>query len=316
VAGNRHLNYFKNMGRYKEKICILCMKMYKPSSGRQNYCKECIPKRTTIWQRNKALEREKIEVPKIKCACGCGRVINSVSKWGRTRKYITGHSSLNVKRTKEEIEKSRIKRIGRKRSFKSRMEMSMKKSKEEIFTGFKTSLNKQIRSLPEYFIWRSAVFERDNWTCQTCRKRGNGTLNAHHIKNFNVLRDNFLETYKHLNLSINREQLPSLAAKYKDFWDVNNGITLCENCHNLTKRRKKMNKENEEIVRIPPVNPLDILKEQKVISIGKKGEGVIKYCDYIIFCTNTKVGEIVDIKIDKVFKNFAIASKIENDEGE
>ena len=61
-----------------------------------------------------------------------------------------------------------------------------------------------IRRSKEYAAWRTAVFERDRYTCQCCGKRG-VKLNAHHIKPF---------------------------AYYHDLrLDVTNGITLCERCH-------------------------------------------------------------------------------------
>lgn len=59
------------------------------------------------------------------------------------------------------------------------------------------------RNMPEYAEWRKAVYERDNYTCQECgSKRG---LNAHHVKQW--------------------VSYPALR------FDVNNGITLCEECH-------------------------------------------------------------------------------------
>ena len=70
---------------------------------------------------------------------------------------------------------------------------------------------------------------------------------------------------------------------------------------------------DEETTRIPPVNPQDTLKEQQVFSEGKKGEGVVKYENYIIFVEGAKIGETVDIKIEKVFKNFALAKVITED---
>ena len=42
-------------------------------------------------------------------------------------------------------------------------------------------INKQIRGMFEYKQWRTAVFKRDNWTCQTCNLRG-CLFESHHIK--------------------------------------------------------------------------------------------------------------------------------------
>lgn len=56
----------------------------------------------------------------------------------------------------------------------------------------------------EYIIWRKAVVERDNWTCQSCGKVG-GSLHAHHIKLW--------------------KDYPELR------YVVDNGITLCIECH-------------------------------------------------------------------------------------
>jgi len=69
----------------------------------------------------------------------------------------------------------------------------------------------------EYKYWRSAVFERDNWTCKTCFRRS-GKLEAHHIKEW---------------------------AKFPELrFIVENGVTLCYECHRLTKRGRKCIKNN------------------------------------------------------------------------
>jgi 5-methylcytosine-specific restriction endonuclease McrA len=60
------------------------------------------------------------------------------------------------------------------------------------------------RHYPEYTAWRSAVYERDDYTCQCCGERG-GKINAHHIRNY----------------ADNPEVRTSLE----------NGVTLCEGCH-------------------------------------------------------------------------------------
>lgn len=59
-----------------------------------------------------------------------------------------------------------------------------------------------------YKEWRKDVFERDNYTCQKCGKEGNGDLNAHHIKSFANFPD--------------------------ERFNIENGITLCINCHKET----------------------------------------------------------------------------------
>lgn len=59
----------------------------------------------------------------------------------------------------------------------------------------------------EYRLWRTSVFERDNYTCQFCGVRG-GKLSADHIKPYSLFPD--------LRL------------------DINNGRTLCWECHKNT----------------------------------------------------------------------------------
>lgn len=71
-----------------------------------------------------------------------------------------------------------------------------------------TPINSAIRGSKEYIEWRNAVFARDNYTCVGCGKRGNGNLNADHIKPFSLY--------------------PELR------FDLDNGRTLCVDCHKKT----------------------------------------------------------------------------------
>lgn len=71
--------------------------------------------------------------------------------------------------------------------------------------------------------WRFAVFSRDEFTCQHCKKKSERDIHAHHIKEWHLYPN--------------------------DRFDVNNGITLCVHCHgkvhgkNLANRKSKYCKE-------------------------------------------------------------------------
>jgi hypothetical protein len=66
----------------------------------------------------------------------------------------------------------------------------------------------RIRTSLEYKLWRTAVFERDNYTCIWCGDNRGGNLEADHIKPF--------VDYPELRFAID------------------NGRTLCHNCHKTT----------------------------------------------------------------------------------
>jgi hypothetical protein len=82
-----------------------------------------------------------------------------------------------------------------------------KGEKGSNWKGGITPVNRLIRVSLKYQLWRKAVFERDNYTCLFCNKRG-GNLEADHIKQF--------------------AYFPELRLV------LSNGRTLCKSCHRKT----------------------------------------------------------------------------------
>lgn len=96
--------------------------------------------------------------------------------------------------------------------FKGKPRFNRRGDKNFFWKGGVTNKNLSIRMSLEYKLWRTAVFERDNYTCIWCGlKGGNGVkviLNADHIKPFC--------DYPELRFAID------------------NGRTLCIDCHKKT----------------------------------------------------------------------------------
>lgn len=92
-----------------------------------------------------------------------------------------------------------------------------------------TPLTMQIRQCFKYRQWRSDIFTRDFFTCVLCGKSGGWVEADHHPKMFSTI---FQEnSIKSLEDALNCEE----------FWNINNGRTLCKPCHDKTKygRNKK-----------------------------------------------------------------------------
>lgn len=81
-------------------------------------------------------------------------------------------------------------------------------------TPYKVSLRKSNRMKE----WRKEVFERDNFTCQICKKVG-GDLEAHHCTPVHKLIKTKLEEF---------------------IFDIKNGITLCKLCHSANDNYRKL----------------------------------------------------------------------------
>jgi len=97
-----------------------------------------------------------------------------------------------------------------------------------------SKIDKLCRRMSEYRQWRSDVFQRDNWTCKTCGLNG-CYVTAHHIKSFSkIIKENNIKNILE-------------ARECKELWDLDNGITLCEECHKLTDNYK--GRANKKIIK-------------------------------------------------------------------
>jgi hypothetical protein len=86
-----------------------------------------------------------------------------------------------------------------------------KGEKNHGWKGGITPKNIKIRHSEKYKKWRDKIFKRDNFTCKECKIVGH-RLHAHHIKPFS--------TFPKLRFS------------------VDNGITLCRECHRKISTRR------------------------------------------------------------------------------
>lgn len=86
--------------------------------------------------------------------------------------------------------------------------------------GRKTNLSDRLKKTEKYKLWRKSVFERDNYTCQECGKKG-VYLQAHHIFSKSKL------------IELNNNDYDK-CIKDEKMWEVSNGLTLCKICHKKT----------------------------------------------------------------------------------
>lgn len=144
----------------------------------------------------------------------------NVQPWNKGKKMPKGFSEKISKILKERVlsketrKKISLAHVGKKRpkfsiEWRRKMSESHLKIRHLVYNwkGGITPLNQQIRKSIEYKFWREAVFKRDNWICVLCGQKG-GNLNADHIKSFALF--------------------PELR------FAIDNGRTLCIDCHKKT----------------------------------------------------------------------------------
>jgi 5-methylcytosine-specific restriction endonuclease McrA len=152
---------------------------------------------------------------------------NKGKKIDRKKYPNFGHFKKHSEKSKQ---KNRVAHLKENLSDETRKKMSeaQKKRKHTENTKRKMSLAHGGNGTPQrsskryyhildkkYKEWRSKVFARDNWTCQTCSGKSEiGKpiyIEPHHIKGW---------------------------AKYPKLrYELSNGVTLCKECHKLTHKK-------------------------------------------------------------------------------
>ncbi len=130
--------------------------------------------------------------------------------WG----YKISQKMKNKKKTPEHIMKVANANRGQKRP-------NISGENHWNWQGGKSFINERWNRRRVYRLWKKTILERDNFTCQKCKKRG-GELVGHHIFNF---------------------------ADFPEFkLSIDNGITLCKNCHiQFHKKYGKRNNTKEQL---------------------------------------------------------------------
>ena len=126
-------------------------------------------------------------------------------KWDGRRNRCKESRRVKVKRYRTGPAASNM--LGKRASAETKARMSLAHcgEKNHKWRGGITPIYRSARQNALYYDWRRKVFERDDYTCRRCFRRGGGDLHAHHIKAFALF--------------------PELR------YDVTNGLTLCLDCH-------------------------------------------------------------------------------------
>jgi len=168
------------------------------NTGRTHFKKGSVP-----WNAGK------MKMVTFNCAT-CSITVTRQYKKDRSNRFCSVACSNKALHTPEIMEKSRLGRTGVRRTLEQRRKYSGERSWN--WRGGITKANLAIRNSFAYKLWRKAIFERDDYTCQECGNHsGNGkavVLHADHIKPF--------------------AYFPELR------FEMENGRTLCKDCHKKT----------------------------------------------------------------------------------
>jgi 5-methylcytosine-specific restriction endonuclease McrA len=181
-----------------QKLCLTCKKVYHIRPYEYKTSKYC----------SKSCQGKDIFSKLIRTELHKKRIGEALKGKKKSKSHVEKIRQINIgrKQSVEQIRNRVEKNTGKKRTLEFRLSRSGEKC--NLWKGGITPINTKIRGSLEYKLWRKSVFERDNYTCRFCGKRGNTDLHADHIKPFAY--------YPELRLVID------------------NGRTLCVDCHRTT----------------------------------------------------------------------------------
>lgn len=235
--------------RSEKHFCIDCKKQVRTRVIR---CQKCHLK--MLHNLNRTGNNSKFNRKKSKCI-DCGKLISNDAKrckdcyW----KFAVGKNNPHWKNKKDifclycgkKIHAS-AKRCSKCYLKKENPLLNKKGEKSYVWKGGVTNLRGGIKGLEENKLWRIKVFQRDNYICQECFKKSS-YFQAHHKKAFAIILQEFLQEYNQFSPIEDKETLVRLAINYKPFWDINNGVTLCKECHKIITKKERSIIKNRKI---------------------------------------------------------------------
>lgn len=207
--------------------CNYCNGVYTAyPSMKQKYCSiSCSTK--AVWPGRKhkpetieKMTRCKIDLDEISEQYISGKTLKQLGE-----KYGVAKATIKRKLLKNGVKlRKGGTRKGTKSPKKGKPQLSTRGKNNNRWKGGITTLNQQIRHCVEYKLWRSNIFEREDWTCKFCKKRGGWLEVDHYPKGFaEIMSEYKIDTYEK-------------AQQCKELWNEENGRVLCKKCHSSSSK--------------------------------------------------------------------------------
>ncbi len=156
------------------------------------------------------------------CSRVCANKKLSQNKKGQKPKNFKYFQTFNQNRLGTKQSQSYKEHMRKVTKENGNMPPHYKGEKHWNWQGGKTELVDRIKTQKIYLLWRESVFKRDSYKCQWCGDKRGHNLEADHIVPKAIL----LEKHSIKTLED--------AIRCKEFWNIDNGRTLCIECHKKT----------------------------------------------------------------------------------